>query len=69
VDQVLSIQQEKEMMANIEFLLVTQGWAQLRTGERRSDTKARTILQKAAKKVDIPIKTTKGEGFIRADEK
>lgn len=60
---------ERDLLEQIKFLLITQGYAQLRSGERRSEKKARALLKKAADEVGISVTTKKGDNFVRADVK
>jgi hypothetical protein len=53
----------------VAFLLVTQGWAQVRTGKRRTEAAARKILRGVAADIGMEVTTSKGEGYIRAESK
>ena len=61
--------EENIMERNVEFLLVTDGEARLRTGARRTEKEARTLLKEIAEGVGLEVTTAKGDGFIKATVK
>jgi len=61
--------ERQELVERLEFLLVSQGHAQLRTGKRRTETVARALLKEAADNIGAAVTTTKGKGFVKAKSK
>ena len=58
-----------EITDRIAFLLIVNGEAQVRTGDRRSTDAARKLLKAGAKQASVDISTSASDGFVAAVEK
>lgn len=58
---------DEEIRTSIVFQLLTKGSAQLRTGDRRNVSTARTILRSAAESAGLEVTTSKQDGFVLAE--
>ena len=55
---------DKDLVDRIEFLLITQQYANLRTGEQRTLAKARSMMRKAAENVGVKVSTSNEGNYI-----
>lgn len=58
---------DEEIRTSIVFQLLTKGSAQLRTGDRRNVSTARSILRSAAENAGLEVTTSKQDGFVLAE--
>lgn len=58
---------DEEIRTAIVFQLLTKGSAQLRTGDRRNVSTARSILRSAAESAGLEVTTSKQDGFVLAE--
>lgn len=58
-----------ELTERIASLLTEQGWAHLRTGDRRTDAAARALVKKAAKAAGVEVTVSKGDNYVKAELK
>ena len=58
---------DQDLADRIIFRLIVSGSAQLRTGNRRTVTKARALLRAAAEEAGLEVTTTKEDDHVRAE--
>ena len=55
---------EGDLINNIKSQLETKGEARIRTGDRRSVTKARKLAKEAADALELSVKRTDEDGYL-----
>jgi len=63
-EEVTDIDQALINQVAAQFL--EKGWAHIRTGERRSATKARKVLTEGASQAEVEVTIKKEDGFYSA---